>query len=121
LGIKIKRPDAAFEPAGDREHESDHQRLMITSNLSEPTKFVVDLRAASPRFDQQSPFLPIDAGLVAGVFFGRLTRRFGPVPSRRISGPSAEFISVNRLSAAPLPSDVPLFAPMNNPYPSTAS
>jgi hypothetical protein len=38
-----------------------------------------------------------DAGRDAGVFFGRLIRPFGIEPSRRISGPSAEFISVTRL------------------------
>ena len=54
----------------------------------------------------------IHAGPFAGVFFGRLNRPFGFQPSRRFSGPSAEFISVNRLTA----SLMPLFAPMNNPY-----
>jgi len=99
LGIKIKRPDAVIDAAGDREDESDQQRLMVASNPVESPKFLVELLAASPRFDRKSSFSPIDAGLVAGVFFGRLTRRFGRGPSRRISGPSAEFISVNRLTA----------------------
>jgi hypothetical protein len=64
-----------------------------------------------------------NAGTSAGVFFGRLIRRFGIEPSRRISGPSAEFISVTRLRtfapAVPQGSafaNAPLFAPMNNPY-----
>jgi hypothetical protein len=39
----------------------------------------------------------INAGRDAGVFFGRLIRPFGVLPSGRISGPSAEFISVTRL------------------------
>lgn len=56
------------------------------------------------------------AGPVAGVFFGRLTRRFGEKPSRRISGPSAVFISVNRLMVSLTQSASPLLAPMNNPY-----
>ena len=49
-----------------------------------------------------------DAGARAGVFFGRLNRRFDVVSSRRFSGPSAEFISVNEVWLQ--------FAPMNNPY-----
>jgi hypothetical protein len=62
------------------------------------------------------------AGVFAGVFFGRLTRRFGKVPSRRISGPSAEFISVTRLRTSAFAAsqesgaaNAPLRAPMNNP------
>jgi len=54
-----------------------------------------------------------DAGTRAGVFFGRLNRQFAGVPSRRFSGPSAEFISVNELQTR---SSVLRFAPMNNPY-----
>ena len=38
-----------------------------------------------------------NAGRDAGVFFGRLIRPFGMLPSGRISGPSAEFISVYAL------------------------
>jgi hypothetical protein len=63
-----------------------------------------------------------DAGRDAGVFFGRLIRPFGAAPSGRISGPSAEFISVTRLrpglnSACKLRvRSQPLCAPMNNPY-----
>jgi hypothetical protein len=64
-----------------------------------------------------------NAGPGAGVFFGRLIRRFGSEPSRRISGPSAEFISVTRLRTLALAVSretafvgSPLFAPMNNPY-----
>ena len=53
------------------------------------------------------------AGLCAGVFFGRLNRRFGVMPNRRFSGPSAEFISVNESQER---SRVLQFAPMNNPY-----
>jgi hypothetical protein len=64
-----------------------------------------------------------NAGSDAGVFFGRLIRPFGMLPSGRISGPSAEFISVTRLR--PGASDAkqhaprvhqPLCAPMNNPF-----
>jgi hypothetical protein len=54
-----------------------------------------------------------DAGTRAGVFFGRLNRRFAGVASRRFSGPSAEFISVNELQTR---LSVLRFAPMNNPY-----
>jgi len=70
----------------------------------------------------QSPHFDTSAGPSAGVFFGRLTRRFGVMPSRRISGPSAEFISVTRLRTPAFAAsqemafaDTPLFAPMNNP------
>jgi hypothetical protein len=64
-----------------------------------------------------------NAGSDAGVFFGRLIRPFGRLPSGRISGPSAEFISVTRLRpgasvAKQYASRVhqPLCAPMNNPF-----
>jgi hypothetical protein len=67
----------------------------------------------SRQFVLQHSVLQIDAGCVAGVFFGRLNRRFGWLPSRGFSGPSAEFISVNRKTARVMP----LFAPMNNPCP----
>jgi hypothetical protein len=94
---------------------------MAASSIDQSPTAFAESPVSSRRSGFKSSTFSIDAGLVAGVFFGRLTRRFGLVPSRRISGPSAEFISVNRLTAAHLPSDVPLFAPMNNPYPSTAS
>lgn len=55
----------------------------------------------------------INAVALPGVFFGRLIRRLGNRPSRRISRPSAAFISVNRLYAQ---NNVQQFAPMNNPY-----
>ncbi len=55
----------------------------------------------------------INAGALPGVFFGRLIRRLGNRPSRRISRPSAAFISVNQLDAQ---NSVQQFAPMNNPY-----
>jgi hypothetical protein len=63
-----------------------------------------------------------DAGRDAGVFFGRLIRPFGCVPSGRISGPSAEFISVARLRPDAITAcslrvrSQPLCAPMNNPF-----
>src|SRR5258706_11921603 len=57
--------------------------------------------------------LNLNAGISAGVFFGPLIRRFGPRPSRRISRPSAAFISVN---SSPAQRIVRPFAPMNNPY-----
>lgn len=81
-------------------------------------------------FFQQFSDLNSNAGMVAGVFvaadFGLLTRLFGREPSRRISGPSAEFISVTRLrrSQRAMPRGrarfEPLFAPMNNPYRNSA-
>jgi len=84
--------------------------LRVTAAL--PLKNSFGRSVVSNPFALQHSHLLIDAGLVAGVFFGRLNRRFGFEPSRGFSGPSAEFISVNRKTA----SDMPLFAPMNNPY-----
>jgi hypothetical protein len=89
---------------------------MIASSTSKSPIIFVESPASSRRFGFKSAALSNHAGLVAGVFFGRLNRRFGREPSRRFSGPSAEFISVNRLDDGALPSAVPLFAPMNNPY-----
>jgi len=72
---------------------------------------------------KKSSVQDIDAGRDAGVFFGRLIRPFGSVPSGRISGPSAEFISATRLRPSvnglkkfsPFVLE-PLCASMNNPY-----
>jgi hypothetical protein len=71
---------------------------------------------------EKSSFPDMCAGMCAGIFFGRLIRRFGSTPSRRISGPSAEFISVTRLRTQTVAVSqetafgvAPLFAPMNNP------
>jgi hypothetical protein len=73
-------------------------------------------------FFSKSHYPNSNAGIFAGVFFGRLTRRFGVMPSRRISGPSAEFISVTRLRTSAFAAsqetetaNAPLRAPMNNP------
>jgi hypothetical protein len=73
--------------------------------------------------NQKSFVRDTNAGVDAGVFFGRLIRPFGTLPSGRISGPSAEFISVTRLrpgasDAMQYASPVlqPLCAPMNNPF-----
>jgi hypothetical protein len=91
---RVKRAMAAFPPAI---YPTDSAQRRFDERVSSTVK---------------CPSFMIHAGVPAGVFFGRLTRRFGKQPSRRISGPSAEFISVNRLTASPMP----LFAPMNNPY-----
>jgi hypothetical protein len=88
---------------------------MVASSPSKSLPVFVESPASAQRLDAKSSAVPIDAGLVAGVFFGRLTRRFGYLPSRRISGPSAEFISVNGWTAGAVVADMPLFAPMNNP------
>jgi hypothetical protein len=89
---------------------------MVSTSTSKSSNAFVESPVADRRFGFKSSALSNDAGLVAGVFFGRLNRRFGAKPSRRFSGPSAEFISVNGLMAVSLPSAVLLFAPMNNPY-----
>jgi hypothetical protein len=91
-----------------------------------PSKFMRLLSAKkqqSHHLSKQTFHSDSNAGPWAGVFFGRLIRRFGCQPSRRISGPSAEFISVTRLRTLALavsretaPVGAPLFAPMNNPY-----
>jgi hypothetical protein len=87
---------------------------MIASDSDKPHDLIAESLASSPRLAFKYSASPIEAGLVAGIFFGRLIRRFGLVPSRRISGPSAEFISVNRLTTG-VGSRPLLFAPMNNP------
>jgi hypothetical protein len=77
-------------------------------------KLALSFSALAKSFSLKSSCLSnINAERLLGVFFGRLIRRFGSVPSRRISRPSAAFISVNRHSVQ---SSVRLFAPMNNPY-----
>jgi hypothetical protein len=88
---------------------------MVASDSAKTHHLFAEPLARSQRLALKSSASPIEAGLVAGIFFGRLTRRFGLVPSRRISGPSAEFISVNRLTADESDRQ-PLLAPMNNPY-----
>jgi len=57
---------------------------------------VLQLRIAFAFVSSFLASIVIDAGHGAGIFFGRLNRLFGNLPSRRFSGPSAEFISVNR-------------------------
>jgi hypothetical protein len=88
---------------------------MVASDSDKPHDLNAESLASSQRLGFKLSASPIEAGRCAGVFFGRLTRRFGFLPSRRISGPSAEFISVNRLTVG-VGSRSLLLAPMNNPY-----
>jgi hypothetical protein len=96
-------------------HASENVSGMAASDSDKPYESNAESLAVSQRLGFKLSASPIEAGLVAGIFFGRLTRRFGFLPSRRISGPSAEFISVNRLTAGGRIRSL-LLAPMNNPY-----
>jgi hypothetical protein len=88
---------------------------MVASDSDKPFELNRESLTSSQRLADKHSASPIEAGLVAGIFFGRLNRRFGCVPSRRFSGPSAEFISVNRLTTSAGSRSL-LLAPMNNPY-----
>jgi hypothetical protein len=86
-----------------------------------PQEVLAKKQHANSHFSK-SPESDTSAGFYAGVFFGRLNRRFVAKSSRRFSGPSAEFISVTRLRTSVVSAsqetgvaNAPLRAPMNNP------